>query len=64
MNDQGLFGALDQYWTVDEKPRLHRRNTYFDDISLSNVDALRVGIVVSILAIAIVMSWSLIGVVL
>ena len=47
MNDQGLFGALDQYWTVDEKPRLHRRNTYFDDVSLSNVDALRVGIVVS-----------------
>ena len=64
MNDQGLFGALDQYWTIDEKPRLNRRNTYFDDVQLSNLDALRVGIVVSVVAIAIVVFWSLVGVVL
>lgn len=64
MNNQGLFGALDQYWSVDEKPRLNRRNTYFDDLELSNVDALRVGIVVSVVAIAIVVFWSLVGVVL
>lgn len=64
MNNQGLFGALDQYWTVDDKPRLNRRNTYFDDVQLSNIDALRVGIVVSVIAIAIVVFWSLIGVVL
>lgn len=64
MNSQGLLGALAQYWTVDEKPRLNRRNTYFDDIQLSNVDALRVGIVVSTIAVAIVVSWSLVGVVL
>ena len=64
MNNQGLFGALDQYWTVDDKPRLNRRNTYFDDVQLSNIDAIRVGIVVSVVAIAIVVFWSLIGVVL
>ena len=64
MNDQGLFGALDQYWTIDEKPRLNRRNTYFDDVQLSNLDALRVGIVVSVVAIAIVVFWCLVGVVL
>ena len=64
MNDQGLFGALDQYWTIDEKPRLNRRNTYFDDVQLSNLDALRVGIVVSVVAIAIVVFWSLVGVLL
>ena len=64
MNNQGLYGALLQYWTIDEKPRLHRRNTYFDDVEVSNVQALRVGIVASILAMAIVMSWSLLGAIL
>ena len=64
MNDQGLFGALDQYWSVEDKPRLHRRNTFFDDVQLSNIDALRVGIVASGLATAIVVFWSLIGVIL
>lgn len=64
MNNQGLFGALDQYWSIEEKPRLNRRNTYFDDVQVSNTDALRVGIVVSTLAVAIVVFWSLIGVVL
>ena len=64
MVNQGLFGALEQYWTVDEKPRLYRKNTYFDDLTLSNADALRMGIVVATLAIAIVVFWSLLGVVL
>ena len=30
-DDQGLIGALSQYFTVDEKPRLNRRNSYFED---------------------------------
>jgi len=64
MNDQGLYGALDQYWTVNEKPRLARRNTYFDDVQVSNFMALKVGIVVSIVATAIVVFWSLLGVIL
>lgn len=59
MNDQGFIGALDQYWTVDEAPRLHRRNTFFDEVQVSNIQALRVGIVVSALATAIVVFWSL-----
>ena len=64
MNSQGLFGALDQYWTVEEKPRLNRRNTYFEDVQLSNYDALRFGIAVSVIATAIVIFWSLLGVIL
>lgn len=64
MNNQGLVGALIQYWTVDEKPRLHRRNTYFDDVQVSNIQALKVGIVVSMVATAIVVFWSLMGVML
>ena len=64
MNNQGLIGALLQYWTIDEKPRLNRKNTYFEDVQLSNFNALRVGIVVSTVAVAIVVFWSLLGVIL
>ena len=64
MNNQGFLGALSQYWSIDDKPRLHRRNTYFDDVQLTNVDALRVGIVVSGVATAIIVFWSLLGVIL
>lgn len=64
MNNQGLYGALLQYWTIDEKPRLNKRNTYFEDVQLSNFNALRVGIVVSTVAVAIVVFWSLLGVIL
>ena len=45
MVSQGLWGAIEQYWTVDEKPRLSRRNTYFEDCKLSNYDSFLVGIV-------------------
>ena len=64
MMDQGLIGALEQYWTVDEKPRLNRRNTYFEDVQLSNTDALRVGIVATTVIVAIVVFWSVLGVIL
>ena len=63
MNSQGLIGALIQYWTIEPKARLHRRNTYFDEV-ISNAQALRVGIVVSTIATAMVVFWSLLGVVL
>ncbi len=64
MNSQGFFGALAQYWTINEKPRLDRRNTYFEDTQVSNADALRFGLAVSVLATAIVVFWSLLGVLL
>lgn len=65
MVNQGLLGALAQYWTVDEKPRLNRKNTYFEDaLTLSNADALRLGIVATSAIAIIVISWSLVGVVL
>ena len=60
--DQGLVGALHQYWNIDEKPRLYRKNTYFDDVQVSNLTALRVGIVVSVVATAIIGLWSLGGI--
>lgn len=27
--NQGFLGALEQYWTVEEQPRLNRRNSWF-----------------------------------
>lgn len=27
----GFLGAIRQFWTVEEKPRLYRRNSWFDD---------------------------------
>ena len=64
MNKQGLFGALEQYWTVEPKPRLYRRNTYFEMHYINHYDALRIGLAVSTIATAIVVFWSLLGVLL
>ena len=58
MSNQGLLGALDQYWSIEDKPRLHRRNTYFREHEVSNLDALRFGLGFIIVAMAIVVSWS------
>ena len=58
MSSQGFYGALKQYWTVNDKPRLDRRNTFFEDCKVSNIDALRLGLISSVLAIAIIVSWS------
>lgn len=58
MNKQGLIGALLQYWSIEPKARLHRRNSFFEDsIQVDNVTALRFGLVVSVLAIAIPSFW-------
>ena len=59
LNNQGLLGALLQYWDIQPRARLHRRNTYFDEVTVSNAQALRVGIVVSMIATAIVGLWSI-----
>lgn len=64
MSNQGFFGALSQYWTVDEKPRLNRKNSWFDDHEPSNADAMKFGLAVSIIATAIIGFWSIIGVML
>lgn len=59
MSNQGLFGAIEQYWTVDEALRLNRRNTYFrDHLKVSSYGALKVSLAVSIVATAIVIFWS------
>lgn len=64
MTNQGLYGALEQYWTVEEKPRLHRRNTYFDDIAyVSNWDALKFCIAFAVIGILIMTFWA-VGVIL
>lgn len=62
MTNQGLFGALEQFWTVEPKARLGRRNSYFEDHQPSNYDSFRFALVVSILATAIVIFWSTVGV--
>lgn len=59
MSNQGLLGALEQFWTVNEAPRLDRKNTYFEDHpKVSNYDALRFGLVFSGVATAIIVAWS------
>lgn len=64
MSNQGLYGALEQYWTVNEAPRLGRKNTFFKDHpKVSNYDALRFGLITSAIATALVVVWS-IGVIL
>ena len=64
MSNQSFLGALEQYWTVNEAPRLNRRNTFFDDAEMSNWDALRFGLGASIIGISIITFWSLLGVIL
>ena len=64
MSDQGIWGALEQYWSIEPKARLHRRNTFFDDVEFSNMDALRFGLLISVLATAIIIFWSIMGVIL
>ena len=55
MVNQGLWGAIEQFWTVEEKPRLHRRNTFFEEHpQVSNYDSLKVGIVAVSVSITIV----------
>lgn len=54
MVNQGLWGAVEQYWTVEEKPRLHRRNTYFEDHQISNWTSFKLGIVAFSVSITIV----------
>ena len=61
MSNQGILGAIYQYWNIEPKVRLHRRNTYFEEHQLSNMNALRFGVVVSVLATAIIVFWSLMG---
>lgn len=66
MTRQGFFGALEQYWTLEPQARLHRRNTYFNDVmsDVSNESVLKVGIVVSLLGTGLIVFWSLAGVML
>lgn len=61
MSNQGLYGAISQYWNIEPKVRLNRKNTYFEEHQPSNMDALRFGVVVSVLATAIIVFWSLMG---
>lgn len=56
MVSQGFLGAIEQYWTIDEKPRLDRRNTYFKDKTISeNISNIfLISGTTSVLAIAII----------
>lgn len=58
MASQGFWGAVEQYFTVEDKPRLHRRNTYFEDhLKLSDIQSLHLGLIAFSVAITIVMLW-------
>ena len=54
MDNQGLVFAVLQYFTVEEKPRLYRRNTWFEDhLQMSDATAFRFLFVFISLAIAL-----------
>ena len=61
-HDQGLLGAVYQYWNIGNKSTiLNRKNTYFEDLVdeiASSPKTIRFFIAISILAIAMVSSWS------
>ena len=54
MNDQGFIGAVMQSFVIEDKPRLHRRNSWFRDHQMSEATAIRFLIVVFSLAIALI----------
>lgn len=56
--NQGLLGALDQYWNVQEKPSLKRRNTYFEN---DPQVVLRVGLFVSVAMTMLFMCFVMVG---
>ena len=51
MSNQGLFGALEQYWSVEPKPRLDRRNTYFEDVTITEQHLLAVATITIVMVI-------------
>ena len=56
--NQGLWGALEQFWTIEPKARLHRRNSWFAENEPSHHDlvlGLYVAVIVTILFIVFVM---------
>ena len=45
--NQGFWGALEQFWTVDEQPRLNRRNSWLREHE-PNQSSLILGIYVTV----------------
>lgn len=60
--NQGLLGAFQQYWDVESKARLYRKNSFFEDkVNISNKDAIEFCILFLIVAIAIISCWMIGG---
>lgn len=62
MVNQGLLGAIEQYFSVEDKPRLHKRNTFFEDFlnehSLDEETAVCMGIITIVISLALII-WSM-----
>ena len=63
MTNQGFFGALWQYWNINPKPRLERKNTFFDDEldKVTNQDAIIFCTFSLLIALGILSVWCIIG---
>lgn len=46
MSNQGFVGAVIQYFTIEDKPRLTRRNTWFRDHQISEKLATNIFVVI------------------
>lgn len=53
MSNQGIWGALEQYWRVEPKPRLNRRNTYFEDVAISEYHLLAIATITLVMVIGL-----------
>ena len=53
MSNQGFTGALIQYFTIEDKPRLTRRNTWFRDHQISEKMATNLLVILSSVVIGV-----------
>ena len=63
MVSQGFWGALEQYWTVEPKVRLDRKNTWFEDHEPSHSDLI-IGMYVTIIVTLFLIVSAMVSVVL
>ena len=56
--NQGFWGALSQYWTVDEQPRLNRKNSWFREHE-PNQSSLILGLYIGVPVIVLFLVFSI-----
>lgn len=58
-SQDGFYGAVKQYFTIEDKPRLHKRNTWFEDHKPSENTTVIIYSIAFVLAMLILGGWLL-----